>query len=84
MSDFRFNVEDRDSGTFDLPVGAETGTVVATWDSVPTKVKVSVQTADGSVAWATVDGDLRDDGFDFSLSAAPTVAGSKLHWLCDF
>lgn len=84
MSDFRFRVEGRDSDTFDLSVGAETGTVSAAWDSAPTKVKLTVETADGSVIWPTLDGDLRDDGFDFSLSAAPAVAGCKLHWICDF
>jgi len=77
-------VSGRVAGDVALAVGQDTGTVALDLDAVPARVFVSVESPDGSVIFASVEGDPRDDGFDFSLSAAPDAVGFNLHYLCDF
>jgi len=83
MSDYRFTVAGRTSGRETLPSGTTAGTLVASWDSVPLQILLNVETDSGEVLYASLDGDARDDGFDFSLSGE-TLGVSKLHWICNF
>jgi hypothetical protein len=79
------DVPSRVSGTETLAIGSDTGTMARTLPDVPVRVWVSVQApAGGDVIFANVVGDPTDDGFDFQLSAAPTVDGYKLCYVCDF
>ena len=84
MMSTRSIVEDRVAGDVDLAVGQDTGTVSLNLDAAPVRVFLTVETPDGSIVWATLEGDARDDGFDFSLSAAPATTGFVLHYVCDF
>ena len=84
MSDTRSRVENRVGGTVDLAVGADSGTVSLTLDSAPARVFLTVETAEAAAIWPVLDGDPRANGFDFSLSGAPTTLGARLHYICDF
>ena len=82
MREWRSNVTAREGDTEDLAPTAVTGTVVRAWDSEPTTVRVTVESALGEAVFAALE-EVRDDGFDYSLSAEPG-AGAKLHFICDF
>jgi len=80
----RSYVDGRIAGDEVLTVGQSSGTVVLALGEIPSRVFLTVETPDGSVMFAATDGDLRDDGFDFDLSAEPMTTGCKLHYICDF
>ncbi len=82
MKEWRSNVTGRIGGTEDLDPVAVTGTVVRAWDSEPTTVRLTVESALSETVFAVLE-EVRDDGFDYSLSAEPG-AGAKLHFICDF
>jgi hypothetical protein len=84
VSTARFADEDRLSNAVTLSQGQTSGTISRDFAHVPTKIWLSVQTPDSSVIWASLDGEPRINGFDFTLSAAPDADGFKLHYVCDF